>query len=79
MEALSDIAHYAWAITLGVIGYFLKNLHERIAQDETRIRTIELEVQKQGAENKALFKRMDELRDSIRTLGEKIDMVLMKR
>ena len=79
MEGLSDIAHYAWAITLGVVGYFLKNLHERIRHDESRLRGLELEVQKQGAENQALFKRIDDLRDSIKSLGDKIDQVLMKR
>lgn len=78
MTDVLDLAHYAWAISLAVTAYFIKNLHGQIKEDSQRIRDLELEVQKQGTENQALFQRMDEVKDALTGLNQKLDALLMR-
>lgn len=78
MNELSDVLHWTWVAVFGCVAYFLKDLYGRFKQEEAKILSLQLEVQKQGAENQALFQRMDEVKESLRDLNNKIDRLLMK-
>lgn len=78
MNELSDILHYAWIAVFGCVTYFLKDLYARFKKEEEKILHLQLEVQKQGAENQALFKKMDDLKEALRDLNQKIDRLLTK-
>ncbi len=77
MESLSEVLHYAWIASFGIISYFLRDVHGKFKESEGKILQLQLEVQKQGTENDALFKRMDEVKHQLRDLNGKLDQFLV--
>ena len=75
---MESILQYVMVGFLSVVAFFLKQLYAQIKEDADRIRKLEIEVQKQSTENLSLFKRMDEIRDKIKTLCDKIDRMSEK-
>jgi len=78
MSELSDLLHWTWIAVFGCVAYFLKDLYARFKEEEAKILQLQLEVQKQGAENQSLFKRLDDVKESLRDMNNKIDRLLTK-
>lgn len=78
MNELSELLHWGWMMAFGVIAYFLKDFHNKVVQQERIVRRLELEVQKQGTENEALFQRMDEVKQCLRDLTQKLDTLILR-
>ena len=70
---LLDFAHWLWAALMAAGAWSYRCLLGRLGQSEDRLREVELIQQKTSTENRALFKRLDELRDSIHDLAAKLD------
>ena len=66
-------AHYLWAALVTLGAWSFRSLVLRVTKNEERLREVELSERKTATENKALFKRLDELRDGIHELGSKLD------
>jgi hypothetical protein len=77
MTDISELLHWGWMLAFAVIGYFLKDFHAKVKDHAVHIRQLELDVQKQGTENDALFKRMDDVREALRDLNTKLDSLIM--
>ena len=73
-----EIVHYAWGLSVLLIGYFLRDLHGKFKESEIKILQLQLDVQKQGTENLALFKRMDEVKNQLRDLNKKMDQFMVQ-
>ena len=65
--------HYVWGGLLALGAWTFKSFAGRLNSNEARLRIIELGQQKVATENRALFKRLDELRDRIHELAAKLD------
>ena len=72
-EELAKLAHWLWAALVGLGAWFFRSILNRLALSENRVRAVELSQTRTTTENKALFKRLDELRDSIHDLANKMD------
>lgn len=77
MNDISELLHWGWMLAFAIIGYFLKEFHTKVHHHAKHIRQLELDVQKQGTENEALFKRMDDVREALRDLNTKLDSLII--
>lgn len=77
-DVLSQIVQYSLGGSIAIVFYFLKGLHGEMKEHEKRIRKNELLIEKQGAENTAIFDRLGELRECIQVLNKKFDRLLEK-
>jgi cell division protein FtsB len=78
MSDISDLLHWTWVAVFGVVSYFLKDLYGRFKEEEAKILKLQLEVQKQGAENHAMVKSIDQVSEALRDMNRKIDRLLTK-
>jgi predicted RNase H-like nuclease (RuvC/YqgF family) len=74
----SDIIMYALGVSVSIIIYFLKAIHGEIKEQDKRLRYCETKLEKQGAENTAIFERLGELRECIQNLNNKFDKMIQK-
>ena len=73
MNDPATFAHWIWGGLLALGAWPFKAFAGRLHSAAHRLRLLELGQQKVATENRALFKRLDELRDSIHDLAGKLD------
>jgi predicted nucleic acid-binding Zn-ribbon protein len=81
-ETLSHFLDSALAIILGVIGWMIKKLTDRLDSDEKRLTKIEVELAAQRERDTAVENRMGGLETNIKEINTKLDRMmelLMKR
>jgi ribosomal protein S2 len=82
IESLSGLLNTALAIALGVIGWIIKRLLERLDVGDKRLTKIEVELAAQKERDTAVENRMGGLETNIKEINTKLDRMmelLMKR
>ncbi len=72
-DDLTGFANWLWAAFVALGAWTFRGFAGRMNATEGRLRRIELAQTKTATESRALFKRLDELKDSIHDLGSKLD------
>jgi len=81
-EQLSHFLDTALAVILGVIGWMIKKLTDRLEKDEERLTRIEVELASQRERDTAVENRMSGLETTVKEINGKLDRmmeILMKR
>jgi septal ring factor EnvC (AmiA/AmiB activator) len=81
-EQLSHFLDTALAVILGVIGWVIKKLSDRLDRDEDRLTKIEVELATQRERDTAVENRMSGLETTVKEINGKLDRmmeILMKR
>lgn len=81
-EQLSHFLDTALAVILGVIGWMIKKLTDRLERDEDRLTKIEVELATQRERDTAVENRMSGLESTVKEINGKLDRmmeILMKR
>jgi hypothetical protein len=81
-ESISHFLDTALAVILGVIGWIIKRLIERLDLGDKRMTKIEVELATQRERDTAVENRMSGLEASVKEINTKLDRVmefLMKR
>lgn len=81
-EQLSHFLDTALAVILGVIGWVIKKLTDRLDKDEERLTKIEVELATQRERDTAVENRMSGLENTVKEINGKLDRmmeILMKR
>ncbi len=82
IESLSGLLNTALAIALGVIGWIIKRMIERLDLGEKRMTKIEVELAAQKERDIAVEARIDKVEVAIKEVHNKLDRmmeVLVKR
>lgn len=81
-EQLSHFLDTALAVILGVIGWMIKKLTDRLEKDEERLTKIEVELATQRERDTAVENRMSGLETTVKEINGKLDRmmeILIKR
>ena len=81
-ESISHFLDTALAVILGVIGWVIKKLSDRLERDEDRLTKIEVELATQRERDTAVENRMSGLETTVKEINGKLDRMmemLMKR
>jgi hypothetical protein len=81
-ETISHFLDTALAVILGVIGWMIKKLTDRLEKDEERLTKIEVELATQRERDTAVENRMSGLEVTVKEINGKLDRMmemLMKR
>ena len=81
-ESLSHFLDTALAVILGVIGWIIKRLLERLDVGDKRMTKIEVELAAQKERDTAVENRMSGLETTVKEINQKLDRMmemLMKR
>ena len=82
IESLSGLLNTALAIALGVIGWIIKRMIERLDLGEKRMTKIEVELATQKERDRAVEERIAKVEDALKEVHNKLDRmmeVLVKR
>ena len=82
IDSLSGLLNTVLAISLGVIGWLIKRMIERLDLGEKRLTKIEVELAAQSERDTAVENRMGGLETNIKEINTKLDRMmelLMKR
>lgn len=82
IDSVSHFLDTALAVILGVIGWIIKRLLERLDLGDKRMTRIEVELASQRERDTAVENRMSGLESSVKEINTKLDRVmefLMKR
>ena len=82
IDSVSHFLDTALAVILGVIGWIIKRLIERLDLGDKRMTKIEVELASQRERDTAVENRMSGLESSVKEINTKLDRVmefLMKR
>lgn len=82
IESLSGLLNTALAIALGVIGWIIKRMIERLDLGEKRMTKIEVELAAQKERDRAVEERIAKVEDALKEVHNKLDRmmeVLIKR
>ena len=82
IESLSGLLNTALAIALGVIGWIIKRMIERLDLGDKRMTKIEVELAAQKERDRAVEERIAKVEDAIKEVHNKLDRmmeVLVKR
>ena len=82
IDSVSHFLDTALAVILGVIGWIIKRLIERLDLGDKRMTKIEVELASQRERDTAVENRMSGLETSVKEINTKLDRVmefLMKR
>ena len=82
IESLSGLLNTALAIALGVIGWIIKRMIERLDIGDKRMTKIEVELAAQKERDRAVEERIAKVEDAIKEVHNKLDRmmeVLVKR
>jgi uncharacterized coiled-coil protein SlyX len=82
IESLSGLLNTALAIALGVIGWIIKRMIERLDLGDKRMTKIEVELAAQRERDRAVEERIAKVEDAIKEVHNKLDRmmeVLVKR
>ena len=81
-ETISHFLDTALAVILGVIGWMIKKLTDRLEKDEERLTRIEVELATQRERDTAVENRMSGLETTVKEINGKLDRmmeILIKR
>ena len=82
IESLSGLLNTALAIALGVIGWIIKRMIERLDLGEKRMTKIEVELAAQRERDRAVEARIAKVEEALKEVHNKLDRmmeVLVKR
>ena len=82
IESLSGFLNTALVVALGVIGWIIKRMIERLDLGEKRMTKIEVELAAQKERDTAVENRMSGLETTVKEINHKLDRLmemLMKR
>jgi len=81
-ESISHFLDTALAVILGVIGWVIKKLSDRLENDERRLTKIEVELAAQNERDIAVENRMSGVETAVKEMNTKLDRmmeILIKR
>ena len=76
IESLSGLLNTALAIALGVIGWIIKRMIERLDLGDKRLTKIEVELAAQRERDAAVENRMSKVEAAINEMHNKIDRMM---
>ena len=76
IESLSGLLNTALAIALGVIGWIIKRMIERLDLGEKRMTKIEVELAAQKERDRAVEERIAKVEDALKEVHNKLDRML---
>lgn len=82
IDSLSGLLNTVLAVALGVIGWIIKRLLERLDVGDKRMTKIEVELAAQKERDTAVENRMSGLETTVKEINQKLDRLmemLMKR
>ena len=82
IESLSSFLNTALVVALGVIGWIIKRMIERLDLGEKRMTKIEVELAAQKERDRAVEERIAKVEDALKEVHNKLDRmmeVLVKR
>ena len=82
IESLSGLLNTALAIALGVIGWIIKRMIERLDIGDKRMTKIEVELAAQRERDRAVEARIEKVEEALKEVHTKLDRmmeVLVKR
>jgi uncharacterized membrane protein (DUF106 family) len=82
IESLSSFLHTALVVALGVIGWIIKRVIERLDLGEKRMTKIEVELAAQKERDRAVEARIEKVEEALKEVHNKLDRmmeVLVKR
>jgi septal ring factor EnvC (AmiA/AmiB activator) len=75
-ETISHFLDTALAVILGVIGWMIKKLTDRLEKDEERLTKIEVELATQRERDTAVENRMSGLETTVKEINGKLDRMM---
>ena len=75
-ESVSHFLDTALAVILGVIGWMIKKLSDRLENDEKRLTKIEVELAAQNERDIAVENRMSGVETAVKEMNTKLDRML---
>lgn len=75
-ESISHFLDTALAVILGVIGWMIKKLSDRLENDERRLTKIEVELAAQNERDIAVENRMSGVESTVKEMNIKLDRML---
>ena len=75
-ESFSHFLDTALAVILGVIGWMIKKLSDRLENDERRLTKIEVELAAQNERDIAVENRMSGVEAAVKEMNTKLDRML---
>lgn len=75
-ESVSHFLDTALAVILGVIGWMIKKLSDRLETDERRLTKIEVELAAQNERDIAVENRMSGVESTVKEMNIKLDRML---
>ena len=75
-ESVSHFLDTALAVILGVIGWMIKKLTDRLEKDEERLTKIEVELATQRERDTAVENRMSGLETTVKEINGKLDRMM---
>ena len=82
IDSLSGLLNTVLAVSLGVIGWIIKRMIERLDLGEKRMTKIEVELAAQRERDRAVEERIAKVEDALKEVHNKLDRmmeVLVKR
>jgi len=82
IESISGLLNTALVVALGVIGWIIKRMIERLDLGEKRMTQIEVELAAQRERDRAVEARIEKVEEAIKEVHNKLDRmmeVLVKR
>ena len=76
IESLSSLLNTVLAISLGVIGWIIKRMIERMDIGDKRLTKIEVELAAQRERDAAVESRMGKVEEAIKEMNQKLDRML---
>ena len=76
IESLSGLLNTALAIALGVIGWIIKRMIERLDLGDKRMTKMEVELAAQRERDRAVEERIAKVEDAIKEVHTKLDRML---
>jgi len=76
IESLSSLLNTALAIALGVIGWIIKRMIERLDLGDKRMTKIEVELAAQRERDRAVEERIAKVEEAIKEVHMKLDRML---
>jgi hypothetical protein len=75
-ESISHFLDTALAVILGVIGWMIKKLSDRLENDERRLTRIEVELAAQNERDIAVENRMSGVEAAVKEMNTKLDRMM---
>jgi septal ring factor EnvC (AmiA/AmiB activator) len=76
IDSVSHFLDTALAVILGVIGWMIKKLSDRLENDERRLTKIEVELAAQNERDIAVENRMSGVETTVKEMNTKLDRML---